>query len=150
MQKNFVSFFYKTKHIFQFNQFSSKVPSIPVKTLVNNKTEITKVDATTISLIERLSLVKCDTDEGVKVLEDSIAFADKILHINTDNIEPLYTVLENQNLHLREDKITQGNCQADILKNAVLKEEEYFVAPPGNIPLHELQIESNTQIKNEN
>lgn len=48
--------------------------------------------------------------------------------------------------------MTQGNCQADILKNAVLKEEEYFVAPPGNIPLHEVQIESDkqtTQVKNE-
>lgn len=57
-----------------------------------------------------------------------------------------------RNLTLREDKVTQGNCQADILKNAVLKEEEYFVAPPGNIPLHEVQIESDkqtTQVKNE-
>lgn len=57
-----------------------------------------------------------------------------------------------RNLTLREDKVTQGNCQADILKNAVLKEEEYFVAPPGNIPLHEVQIESDkqtTHVKNE-
>lgn len=38
-------------------------------------------------------------------------------------------------LTLRDDEVTDGNCQKDILKNAALTEEDYFVAPPGNIPL---------------
>lgn len=38
-------------------------------------------------------------------------------------------------LTLRNDEVTDGNCQKDILKNAALTEEDYFVAPPGNIPL---------------
>ncbi|KPJ08167.1 GatC-like protein [Papilio machaon] len=118
--------------------FCSKVPVVPVTTLERKNNSQFKVDSNTIALLERLSLVKCDTVEGVEVLEDSIAFADKILHINTDNIEPLYSVLENENLSLRSDEITQGNCQKDILKNASLTEDDYFVAPPGNIPLHEV------------
>lgn len=77
-------------------RFSSKVPSSPVNTLEKKDTSKVSVDNHTISLLERLSLVKCDTAEGVKVLEDSIAFANKILHINTDQVEPLYTVLENK------------------------------------------------------
>lgn len=68
-------------------------------------------------------------------LEDSIEFASKILDIDTTNVQPLYTVLEDQPLRLREDAITDGNIQADILRNAHVTEEEYFVAPPGNIPL---------------
>lgn len=47
----------------------------------------------------------------------------------------MYTVLEEENLYLREDKATQRNTQEDILSNAALTEETYFVAPPGNIPL---------------
>lgn len=48
---------------------------------------------------------------------------------------PLYTVLEDQQLQLRADTVTDGNCRDAILANASLTEEEYFVAPPGNIPL---------------
>ncbi|XP_075973445.1 glutamyl-tRNA(Gln) amidotransferase subunit C, mitochondrial [Anticarsia gemmatalis] len=122
---------------------NSKIPATPVSTLENEHTAPVKVDRNTISLLERLSLVKYDTPEGVKILEDSITFANKILHINTDGVEPLYSVLEDKNLTLREDKITQGNCQKDILKNAAVKEDDYFVAPIGNIPLHEVEVDNN-------
>lgn len=71
----------------------------------------------------------------MRTLEDSIEFASKILDIDTTDIEPLYTVLEDQPLQLRDDVVTDGNIQADILRNARITEEEYFVAPPGNIPL---------------
>lgn len=73
--------------------------------------------------------------EAVKVLEDSIEFANRIQNIDTENVEPLYTVLENHQLELREDVVTDGNIQQDVLKNAQITEEEYFLAPPGNIPL---------------
>lgn len=38
-------------------------------------------------------------------------------------------------LIVRNDEITEGNCREDILSNASVLQEEYFVAPPGNIPL---------------
>ena len=73
---------------------------------------------------------------GIQRLEDAIAFADPLLDIDTTGIEPMYTVLENECLTLRKDEV--GNnlpSREDILSNAVLTEEDYFVAPPGNIPL---------------
>ncbi|XP_045497227.1 glutamyl-tRNA(Gln) amidotransferase subunit C, mitochondrial [Colias croceus] len=129
----------------------SVIPRCPINTIENTENKKPKLDSNTIALLERLSLVKCDTNEGVTVLEDSIEFANKILHINTDNVDPLYSVLEDENLSLRNDVITQGNCQEDILKNAVITEDDYFVAPPGNIPLHEIeQNDSNIDLsKNE-
>ncbi|CAG4980017.1 unnamed protein product [Colias eurytheme] len=129
----------------------SVIPHSPINTIENTENKKPKLDSNTIALLERLSLVKCDTNEGVTVLEDSIDFANKILHINTDNVDPLYSVLEDENLSLRNDVITQGNCQEDILKNAVITEDDYFVAPPGNIPLHEIeQNDSNIDLsKNE-
>lgn len=109
--------------------------------MVNGHASAVKVDRNTIALLERLSLVSYDTEEGLKILEDSISFANGILHINTDDVEPLYSVLEDHNLALREDKVTQGNCQKEILKNAAVKEDDYFVAPIGNIPLHEVEVD---------
>jgi aspartyl/glutamyl-tRNA(Asn/Gln) amidotransferase C subunit len=72
-------------------------------------------------------------------LQDSIDFANQIINIDTEGVEPLYTVLENTNLELREDAVTEGNIRDDILRNAKVTEEEYFVAPPGNIPLEQTE-----------
>lgn len=79
-----------------YRKLNSKIPLTPVPTLENENCAPVKVDRNTISLLERLSLVKYDTPDGVKVLEDSITFANKILHINTEGVEPLYSVLEDR------------------------------------------------------
>lgn len=48
------------------------------------------------------------------------------MFIQRDNFRPLLT---------RDDQVTDGNCRDDILSNSLVTEDEYFVAPPGNIPL---------------
>jgi len=97
--------------------------------------EKTKIDADTIALLERLSLVDCANKQGIETLEAAIEFANQIQLVNTSGVEPLVTVLEDIPLRLREDIVTVGNCKEKILKNATITEEDYFVAPPGNIPL---------------
>lgn len=80
-----------------FRYLCSKVPLQPVHSLQKKVSTVeVKVDTHTIALLERLSLVKIDHIEGVEILEDSIAFASQILHIDTDNVEPLYSVLEER------------------------------------------------------
>ncbi|RZC41172.1 KTI12 -like protein [Asbolus verrucosus] len=113
------------------------VPQNPVKPKIdpNKLPPKTKIDADTIALLERLSLVDCANRQGIETLEEAIAFADQIQQVDTTNVEPLVTVLEDRPLRVREDSVTEGNCREDILKNAAVTEEEYFVAPPGNIPL---------------
>lgn len=65
-------------------------------------------------------------------------------------MEPLYTVLEDQDLYLREDIVNDGNCQDEILSNAKITEEDYFVAPPGNIPLENFgSIEDSSEKRND-
>ena len=69
-------------------------------------------------------------------MEDAIAFAEPIQDLDTTGVEPMYTVLENECLTLRNDEISKElPSREEILSNAVLTEEDYFVAPPGNIPL---------------
>jgi hypothetical protein len=38
-------------------------------------------------------------------------------------------------LYLRLDEVTDGGCRKEVMANAAVTEDEYFVAPPGNIPL---------------
>ncbi|XP_057321286.1 glutamyl-tRNA(Gln) amidotransferase subunit C, mitochondrial [Microplitis mediator] len=102
-----------------------------------NEQEI-KISKETIVKLERLSLVDFGNEAGIKRLESAIKFAEqlKLLKID-DSVKPMYSVLENKNLRLRNDEVTDGNYRKKILKNAVVTEEEYFVAPPGNIPLEQ-------------
>ena len=69
-------------------------------------------------------------------MEEAINFAEPIQDLDTTGVEPMYTVLENECLNLRADELEKNlPSREEILSNAVLTEEDYFVAPPGNIPL---------------
>ncbi|KAM7351063.1 glutamyl-tRNA(Gln) amidotransferase subunit C, mitochondrial [Cochliomyia hominivorax] len=114
----------------------SKVPDGPIKedfSTINQA--VTKINTKTVLLLERLALVNLDGEEALRTLKNSIEFAKKIERIDILKKKPLYTVLEDQSLHLRSDIVNDGNCQGDILKNAKVVEDDYFISPPGNIPL---------------
>ena len=84
--------------------------------------------------LESISLVQYK-HKGVEKarLEEIIRYADSLQLVNTDNIEPMPYVYENACLYLREDKVIDKGCVKNILKNAKIVEEDYFVAPPGNV-----------------
>ncbi|KDR10286.1 glutamyl-tRNA(Gln) amidotransferase subunit C, mitochondrial isoform X2 [Zootermopsis nevadensis] len=116
---------------------NSKIPPIPVVKLTdeNNLPPQTKINQETIELLERLSLVDFANKRGIERLEDAIKFADLIRGIDTSGVEPMISVLEDRTLYLRDDIVTEGNCRKEVMSNAAVTEEEYFVAPQGNIPL---------------
>uniref|UniRef100_A0A2M3ZDQ9 Glutamyl-tRNA(Gln) amidotransferase subunit C, mitochondrial n=1 Tax=Anopheles braziliensis TaxID=58242 RepID=A0A2M3ZDQ9_9DIPT len=123
-------------------QFETKVPQRPcpstvpiVPTALQEPDTKPNIDRQVVLLLERLSLVDLETNDALETLVDSIGFASRILAIDTEGVEPMYTVLEQEKLSLREDVLNDGDLQADVLRNATVTEEEYFVAPPGNIPL---------------
>ncbi|XP_022089577.1 glutamyl-tRNA(Gln) amidotransferase subunit C, mitochondrial-like isoform X2 [Acanthaster planci] len=93
------------------------------------------IDEQTIQRLERLALVDFNNVAGIRRLTEAIKLADQILTVDTTGVEPMDSVLEDRTLYLREDEVTQGNCAKEILQNAAKTCEEYFVAPPGNIPL---------------
>ncbi|XP_054851922.1 glutamyl-tRNA(Gln) amidotransferase subunit C, mitochondrial [Eublepharis macularius] len=98
-----------------------------------------KVTLELLDHLEHLALVDFRDQEGVERLQKAIEFADQLHSINTDGIQPMDSVLEDRCLYLREDKVTEGNFAEELLKNANQTVEEYFVAPPGNIPLPQLE-----------
>lgn len=75
-----------------------KIPATPIYTepdeeKLPNKTVI---DRETIEHLERLSLVNFGNEDGVRIVENAIRFADRIFEVDTKGIEPLITVLEDQ------------------------------------------------------
>ncbi|XP_078599881.1 glutamyl-tRNA(Gln) amidotransferase subunit C, mitochondrial [Branchiostoma floridae x Branchiostoma japonicum] len=118
-------------------RLSSKVPSEPTWKEVHESKlpKPTKIDQDTIAHLERLALVDFANKEGIRRLEAAIRFADQMFLVDTTGVEPMDSVLEDRELYLRDDKVTEGNCKDDILRNAGKVVEDYFVAPPGNIPL---------------
>ncbi|XP_043924818.1 glutamyl-tRNA(Gln) amidotransferase subunit C, mitochondrial isoform X2 [Protopterus annectens] len=94
-----------------------------------------QVSVQLIHHLEQLALVDFRDQEGVERLAKAVQFADQLHAVDTTGVEPMDSVLEDRCLYVRPDDITEGNC-ADVLLNiASHTVEEYFVAPPGNIPL---------------
>lgn len=82
---------YCSKKVFEFPKTGVSL-SIDEDKLPNRR----KIDEKTIKLLERLSLVDFGTEKGIKVVEDAIRFADQLHLVDTDGVEPMYTVLEDQ------------------------------------------------------
>ena len=111
---------------------NSSIPTKPVKPpKYQGKVN---VEQETVLHLERLSLVDFANDEGIRRLEEAIEFAQPLKEVPTDNVEPMYTVLDDATLRLGED-IPEKTSRKDILANAKVTKEDYFVAPPGNIAL---------------
>ncbi|XP_054259327.1 glutamyl-tRNA(Gln) amidotransferase subunit C, mitochondrial [Macrosteles quadrilineatus] len=126
----------KAKIIFCSRQYC-KVPKHPHYPCFSKRVtkEPVEIELSSIRYLERLSLVNFGNKEGIRILASSINFAENLLQKDTTGIQPLSTVLENRTISLREDIITEGNNRHGVMSNAKVSEEEYFVAPPGNIPL---------------
>lgn len=88
-----------------------------------------------VDKLERLALVDFRTKQGLECLQKAIRFADQLHVVDTSGVEPMVSVLEDRALHLRDDSVTEGNCADELLQLSKSTFEEYFVAPPGNIPL---------------
>ncbi|XP_064620657.1 glutamyl-tRNA(Gln) amidotransferase subunit C, mitochondrial-like [Lineus longissimus] len=118
-------------------QSTSKVPQAPTWKDPDPELlpEHTEIESDLIYHLEQLALVDFGNDAGVERLTNAIKFADMLQLVDTNGVAPMDSVLEDRFLYLRQDIVTEGNCRSDIMKNAKNTVEEYFVAPPGNIPL---------------
>lgn len=95
----------------------------------------TQIPADLVDKLERLALVDFRTKQGLDCLEKAIRFADQLHVVDTSGVEPMDSVLEDRALYLREDAVKEGDCAEELLQLSKNTVEEYFVAPPGNIPL---------------
>lgn len=111
---------------------------------IKEKQEINKdLEKETINKLERLSLLDLKDKQDTSVLRAAIHFAECIRTAKIDEaIEPMHSPFEEQQIPLREDKANDAISRQDILRNAVIVEEEYFVAPYRSITKQQERLES--------
>ena len=89
---------------------------------------LTKQD---VAKVARLSRIKMDDDkleELLPQLSNIIGFVEQLSEVDTDNVEPLASVVDI-NARLREDEVTDGGYAKEALANAPEELEGYFVVP---------------------
>ncbi|CFX01472.1 Aspartyl/glutamyl-tRNA(Asn/Gln) amidotransferase subunit C [Candidatus Filomicrobium marinum] len=90
-----------------------------------------QVDEATVRRIARLARIKI-TDEEAKGLEAELSgildWVEQLSEVNTDGVEPMTRVVPIS-LKKRSDVVTDGEKADEIVANAPLSEDDYFVVP---------------------
>jgi len=89
------------------------------------------IDLKTIKHISKLSRISVDDEKAKKLVGDLnsiFEFIEKLNKLNTENVEPLTSVVETT-LKSRTDDVTSKNIKDQILKNSPDKNEDFFVVP---------------------
>lgn len=89
------------------------------------------VDETTVRRIARLARIKI-TDEEARGLEKELSgildWVEQLGQVDTADVEPMTRVVA-QDLKMREDAVTDGGKADDIVANAPMSEDHFFVVP---------------------
>ena len=75
-----------------------------------------------------MKIVDENSQRLIKDLNEIIGFIDQLNEVNTENIKPLSSVTGHA-LPLRDDKVSDGNINSAVLKNAPEQNSGYFVVP---------------------
>ena len=84
-----------------------------------------------VKKISKLSRIASNDEFETSMIKDLntiLKFVDQLNEVDTKDIEPLSSVVE-QKLFQREDVVKKMNEKEEILKNSPSKNENYFVVP---------------------
>ena len=90
-----------------------------------------QVDEATVRRIARLARIKITDDEAkglVKELSGILNWVEQLKEVDTSAVEPMTRVVPIE-LKKREDVVTDGGKAPEILKNAPMAEDGFFVVP---------------------
>ena len=90
-----------------------------------------EVDEATVRRIARLARLAINDTEAVSLkgeLNAILKWVEQLGEVDTKGVEPMTRVVA-MGLPQRQDVISDGNKTADILKNAPMSEDNFFVVP---------------------
>jgi len=90
--------------------------------------QINKATIAKIAHLSRLELDEKATDKMVESLSEILDWVEKLNEIDTDNVEPLFTMSSEVNM-LREDKVGEHLDHESGLKQAPKRDSDYFRVP---------------------
>jgi aspartyl-tRNA(Asn)/glutamyl-tRNA(Gln) amidotransferase subunit C len=89
------------------------------------------IDLKTIKHISKLSRISVDDEKAKKLtgdLKSIFNFIEKLNELNTDNVEPLTSVVDTT-LKFRTDEVKSKDIKDQILKNSPDENKDFFVVP---------------------
>ena len=89
------------------------------------------VDTATVRHIAKLARIAVSDAEAealVPELNNILGWIEHLQEVDVDGIEPMTAVIHNQ-LRLRADVVTDGDCRDAVLANAPAAEHGFFAVP---------------------
>lgn len=89
------------------------------------------VDEGTVRRIARLARIKVTDAEAkglVKELSGILDWVEQLKEVDTSAVEPMTRVVPIE-LKMREDEVTDGEIADQVVKNAPMAEDHFFVVP---------------------
>jgi aspartyl-tRNA(Asn)/glutamyl-tRNA(Gln) amidotransferase subunit C len=89
------------------------------------------VDSKTVRRIARLARIAVDDDQAAAMereLNALLAWVEQLSEVDVEGVPPMTSVVA-QKLKMRQDAVTDGGRRDDVLKNAPLSEEGFFIVP---------------------
>jgi len=89
---------------------------------------LTQKDVAKVANLARIKMTEEELTSYADKLSGIIKFVEQLDEVDTDNVEPLASVVDIA-LSLRSDDVTDGGYQDKILENAPETTEGFFVVP---------------------
>ena len=89
------------------------------------------VDLATVKRVARLARIAVSEEDAARMtgeLNGILGFVEQLSEVNVDGVEPMTSVTPMR-LKRRADVVTDGNIQAQVLKNAPDAREGFFAVP---------------------
>jgi aspartyl-tRNA(Asn)/glutamyl-tRNA(Gln) amidotransferase subunit C len=81
-----------------------------------------------IAKLARIAMSDAEVEAMVPELNNILSWVEQLGEVNTDGVKPLTAVIDNQ-LRLRDDAVTDGNCRDEVLLNAPGAQHGFFAVP---------------------
>ncbi len=82
-----------------------------------------------LGILSRLRIPEENADEMVAELTKILGWVDQLKDVDTDGVAPMNSVVEDMKLPERQDVVTQGGIQQELLANAPDQTDGYFLVP---------------------
>ncbi|MGF7157716.1 Asp-tRNA(Asn)/Glu-tRNA(Gln) amidotransferase subunit GatC [Bartonella heixiaziensis] len=87
------------------------------------------VDQETVKRVAHLARIAIQDGEAERIAKELnviLGFVEQLSEVDVSGIEPLTSVMPMA-LRMREDRVTDGDKAADVIANAPVKEENFFL-----------------------
>ena len=89
------------------------------------------VDQDTVRRVARLARIRIDEADVPKLageLNSILRWIEQLNEVDVAGVEPLTSVI-TMKMKMRKDEVTDGNRAAEIMTNAPVQEDSFFVVP---------------------